>query len=126
MKATTEQLERFQVEIMLGIPKDKSKYAPLGDLEADYDALAASMAQSPGPLDIVYETPFVDLKEFAPNIDWDARRKEAEAAWLAAGGHTDENGRVHPPAPPSLAPAATVEEPVQPKVTTDVLPPTMP
>lgn len=58
-------LERLQVEILLGIPKEKSKYAPLtAELEATWDQIskeAKEIEAMGGTIDIVSEIPDIEI-----------------------------------------------------------------
>ena len=58
-------LERLQVEILLGIPKEKSKFAPLtAELEATWDQIskeAKEIEAMGGTIDIVSEIPDIEI-----------------------------------------------------------------
>ena len=58
-------LERLQVEILLGIPKEKSRYAPLtAELEATWDQIgkeAKEIEAMGGTIDIVSEIPDIEI-----------------------------------------------------------------
>ena len=58
-------LERLQVEILLGIPKEKSKYAPLtAELSATWDKMVEEIKEiqaSGGTVDIVSEIPEIEI-----------------------------------------------------------------
>ena len=61
----TNVLERLSVEILLGIPKEKSKYAPLtAELSASWDIMVEEIKEIKAmgyTVDIVSEIPEVEI-----------------------------------------------------------------
>ena len=64
-RVDTSVLERFSVEILLGIPKEKSKYAPLtAELSAAWDKMVEEIKEihaMGGTVDIVSEIPEIEI-----------------------------------------------------------------